>query len=155
MSTDRISRVVTLHDVAREAEVAVSTVSRALSNPDRVSRVTREHVQTVARRLGYQVGRGPQRTQMLGLLVHDITNPYNFGLIRGAEAQARAAGYTLVLGETQQNPELELTHAHRLRPAVDGLVLGATRLPAEELRELQAASPSCCSTANSMASPAS
>ena len=78
---------------------------------------------------------------MLGLLVHDITNPYNFGLIRGAEAQARAAGYTLVLGETQQNPEMELTHAHRLRPAVDGLVLGATRLPVAQLHELQAASP--------------
>jgi DNA-binding LacI/PurR family transcriptional regulator len=35
-------RTVTLQDVAREADVAVSTVSRALSNPDRVSRPMRE-----------------------------------------------------------------------------------------------------------------
>ena len=93
---------VTLHDVAREADVAVSTASRALSNPDRVSRATREHVQTVARRLGYRPNRRRAlpsgRTSMLALLVHDITNPHNFGLIRGAEAQARAAGYTLVIG---------------------------------------------------------
>ena len=41
-------RAVTLHDVAREAGVAVSTVSRALSNPERVSARTREHVQAVA-----------------------------------------------------------------------------------------------------------
>src|SRR5664279_6422960 len=46
--------MVTLHDVAREADVAVSTVSRALSNPDRVSRSTRDHVLLVARKLGYQ-----------------------------------------------------------------------------------------------------
>src|SRR6476469_3796090 len=75
VSTDRSTRpgTVTLHDVAREADVAVSTVSRALSNPDRVSRSTREHVQTVARRLGYQSNRAAiGRTQMLALLVHDI-----------------------------------------------------------------------------------
>ena len=54
-------RTVTLQDVAREADVAVSTVSRALSNPDRVSRPMRERVQEVARRLGYTSGRMPVR----------------------------------------------------------------------------------------------
>ena len=47
-------RAVTLEDVAREAGVAVSTVSRALSRPERVSARTREHVQAVARRLDYR-----------------------------------------------------------------------------------------------------
>src|SRR4051812_7062601 len=104
----RTPRAVTLHDVAREAGVAVSTVSRALSNPDRVSAHTRDHVQAIARRLDYHPNRVAQtlltgRTQMLALLVPDITNPHNFGLIRGAEAQARAAGYTLVLGDSQED----------------------------------------------------
>src|SRR6478735_3320537 len=143
VSTDRSTRpgAVTLHDVAREADVAVSTVSRALSNPDRVSRPTREHIQTVARRLGYRSNRVANRTQMLALLVHDITNPYNFGLIRGAEAQARAAGYTLVLGDTQQSSDLESTHAERLRSSVDGLLLGASRLPDDGLRDLAGHAP--------------
>ncbi|MDT7576625.1 MAG: hypothetical protein QOH17_2958, partial [Pseudonocardiales bacterium] len=44
-------RAVTLEDVAREAGVAVSTVSRALSNPERVSKRTREHVRAVAQRM--------------------------------------------------------------------------------------------------------
>jgi DNA-binding LacI/PurR family transcriptional regulator len=114
----------------------VSTVSRALSNPDRVSRATREHIQTVALRLGYRSNRAVARANMLALLVHDITNPYNFGLIRGAEAQARAAGYTLVLGDTQQSSDLESTHAERLRSSVDGLLLAASRLPDRGLREL-------------------
>jgi DNA-binding LacI/PurR family transcriptional regulator len=133
--------VPTLHDVAREAGVAVSTASRALSNPDRVSTRTREHVQGVARRLGYRPNRIAQalpsgRTRMLALLVTDITNPHHFGLIRGAEAQARAAGYTLVLGDTQGSPELESDHAGRLGSAVDGFVLASSRLPGAALHDL-------------------
>ncbi len=132
-------RGVTLQDVADEADVAVSTVSRALSNPERVSAATRHHVQSVATRLGYR--RKPAthetgRTPMLALLVADITNPSNFGLIRGAEAEARAAGYTLVLGDTQETPEFEKAHAERLAPAVEGLVLASSRLPDDDLLEL-------------------
>src|SRR5215210_7018028 len=105
-------RAVTLHDVAREAGVAVSTVSRALSDPDRVNVRTRERVQAVAQELGYRPNRLAQalptgRTRMLAVLVPDITNPHNFGLVRGAEAQARAAGSMLVIADTQAGPELE------------------------------------------------
>ena len=46
--------VITLQDVADEAGVAVSTASRALANPDRVSSATCQHVQSVAMRLGYK-----------------------------------------------------------------------------------------------------
>lgn len=140
------ARAVTLHDVAREAGVAVSTVSRALSNPDRVSPRTRAHVRAVAQRLDYQPNRIAQalpsgRTQMLALLVPDITNPHHFGLVRGAEAQARAAGYTLVIGDTQESPELESIHAQRLGSVVDGIVLAASRLPEDDLRALGSRRP--------------
>ncbi|MBW8764938.1 MAG: LacI family DNA-binding transcriptional regulator, partial [Geodermatophilales bacterium] len=92
----------------REAGVAVSTVSRALSDPQRVNARTREHVSAVAQRLGYRPNRLAQalptgRTGMLAVLVPDITNPHNFGLVRGAEAQARAAGSTLVIADTQES----------------------------------------------------
>jgi len=138
--------VITLQDVADEAGVAVSTASRALANPDRVSPATRQHVQSVARRLGYKHTRtagSPEtgRMPMLALLVADITNPSNFDVIRGAEAQARAAGYTLVLGDTQENPEFEKAHAERLRPAVEGFVLAGSRLPDDDLLELAEQQP--------------
>jgi DNA-binding LacI/PurR family transcriptional regulator len=134
-------RPVTLFDVAREAGVAVSTVSRALSNPGRVSRDTRDHVQAVARRLDYRPNRMARalpsgRSNMLALLVPDITNPHNFGLIRGAEAQARAAGYTLILGHTEENADLERSNAERLESVVDGMILASSRLPEADLREL-------------------
>jgi DNA-binding LacI/PurR family transcriptional regulator len=126
-------RAVTLHDVAREAGVAVSTVSRALSDPQRVNVTTREHVQAIARGLGYRPNRLAQalptgRTGMLAVLVPDITNPHNFGLVRGAEAQARAAGSTLIIADTQGGAELESAHLDRLASSVDGFVEGLASL---------------------------
>jgi DNA-binding LacI/PurR family transcriptional regulator len=134
-------RAATLHDVAREAGVAVSTVSRALTRPERVNAVTREHVQEVARRLGYRPNRIARalpsgRTLMLAVLVADITNPHHFGLIRGAEARARAGGRTLVLGDTRGDAALEAEHLDRLGSVVDGIVLAASRLPDAELVDL-------------------
>ncbi|MBL8927894.1 MAG: LacI family DNA-binding transcriptional regulator [Pseudonocardia sp.] len=133
--------MVTLQDVAREAGVAVSTASRALTHPERISPPTRARVQEVARRLGYRPNRIARavvsgRTQMLAVLVPDITNPHRLGLIRGAEERARAADRTLVLGDTRGDPGLEADHLDRLGSVVDGIVLASSRLPDADLREL-------------------
>ena len=140
------SRDVTLQDVAREAGVAVSTVSRALSNPERVNRRTREHVLAVAQRLDYQPNRLARalpsgRTQILALLVPDVTNPHNFALVHGAEAQARAAGYTLVVADTQGEPELETAQTERLGGLVDGMVFTSSRVSDEALARLRGRRP--------------
>ena len=96
--------------------------------------------------MGYRPNRLAQalptgRTRMLAVLVPDITNPHNFGLVRGAEAQARAAGSTLVIADTQAGPELEPAHLDRLASSVDGFVLAASRLPDAELQTLAGRSP--------------
>lgn len=132
---------VTIHDVAREAGVAASTVSRAFSDPRRLSPETREHVAEVAERMGYRpnpIARALPRgkTLMLALLVPDITNPYFFGLIRGAERQAAAAGYTLVLADTGESADTERAHFERLLRGVDGFVLASSRLSNERIRAL-------------------
>jgi DNA-binding LacI/PurR family transcriptional regulator len=139
-------RAVTLHDVAQRAGVAVSTVSRALSDPDRVNVRTRERVQAVARELNYRPNRLAQalptgRTGTLAVLVPDITNPHNFGLVRGAEAQARAAGSIVIIADTQGGPELETAHLDRLASSVDGFVLASSRLPDAELTSWAERSP--------------
>lgn len=139
----RIAAVPTIHDVAREAGVAASTVSRAFSNPQRVNVRTREHVLAVAERLDYRPNPLARalpsgRTTMVGLLVPDITNPFFFDLIRGAERQASAAGYTLILADTEESPEVEARHIDRLDRAVDGFVLASSRLSDAQLNELSA-----------------
>ena len=125
----------TLQDVAREADVAISTVSRALSNPDRVSRPMRERIQEVARRVGYTSARMPVRDSLLALMVSGIGNPYNAALIRGVESQARAAGSSVIVGDIADGPEVELAHIERLKDrGVDGIVLASSLLPEAELR---------------------
>ncbi|HEY1135739.1 MAG TPA: LacI family DNA-binding transcriptional regulator [Nocardioides sp.] len=133
-------RRATIADVAREAGVATSTVSRCFTNPTRINHVTREHVLAVAERLGYSPNPsaralGSGRSDTVGLLVPDITNPYFAGAIKGAERAAAAAGVTLVLGDTQERPANEEKLVRRLGAAVDGFVLVASRLSDPALRE--------------------
>jgi DNA-binding LacI/PurR family transcriptional regulator len=75
-------------------------------------------------------------TRTAALLVPDITNPYFFGVIRGGNREASAAGFTLVLAETEESPDLEIRHVDRLKQNVDGLILASSRLPDTDIREL-------------------
>jgi len=130
--------------VSREppkAGVAVATVSRAFSRPERVNARTREHVLMVAARIGYQptpAARAPTPalTDAIGVIVSDIANPHFFGLIRGAGREAAAANRSMILGETEQEPEIEKTLVRRLRSTVDGFVLAASRMTNDDLRDL-------------------
>jgi DNA-binding LacI/PurR family transcriptional regulator len=131
-------RRTTIVDVAAEAGVAASTVSRAFSNPGRVNVATREHVLQVAERLGYTPNPAARalesgRTNTVALVLPDITNPYFFGLIKGAERAAAAAGQTLVIGDTEENPAAEARVVRTLGPAVDGFVICSSRLPDADL----------------------
>ena len=136
----------TIIDVAKAAGVAPSTVSRAFSRPQRVNHVTREHVLAIADELGYVPNPAAQalesgRSRTVALLVPDITNPYFSGVIKGAERAAAAAGLTLLLGDTQENPAVEEQLVRRLGGAVDGFVLSASRLPEDELRRAAELNP--------------
>lgn len=129
----------TITDVAASAGVAASTVSRAFTNPGRVNADTRAHVLAVAKSLGYTPNAAARalesgRTNMLALLVPDITNPYFAGVIKGAERAAVEAGLSLVIGDTAERPAVEEQLAERLAGSVDGLVLAASRLPDDSLR---------------------
>ena len=141
-------RSVTLEDVARESQVAKSTVSRALNNPGRLNRATQLHIQQVADRLGYRpkpairatVTRGSdtRRTGTLALLVHDITNPYFLAIIRGAEKQAAASGFNMILAASQQDPHREAQLISRLTKSVDGFLLAYPQMPRSRIRSLAA-----------------
>ncbi|MFG2086886.1 LacI family DNA-binding transcriptional regulator [Spirillospora sp. NPDC048824] len=133
----------TIYHVAQEAGVSPSTVSRAMSNPGRVNAATAARVAEVAARLGYRTNTLARalpsgRTDTLALFVSDITNPHFFGVIRGAEHQARAAGCTLIVGDTEESPEVEARNIERLGPSVDGFVIAASRMSDEEITKLSA-----------------
>ena len=123
----------TIYDIARLADVNPSTVSRALSQPGRINAKTEERIRAAAKELNYRVNPIARalptgRTNTLGLIVADITNPVIFGIVRGAERAAAEAGYTLIVAESQESGEREAAAVERVLPAVDGLVLATTRL---------------------------
>lgn len=136
----------TIYDVARHLGVSPSTVSRALNKPGRINAKTEQRIRQAAAELNYRLnplGRGLQtgRTQTLGLILSDITNPVYFTLVRGAERIATSAGYTLVLAESQESPAQEAETAERLLQSIDGLVLVATRLDDELIEEFSERKP--------------
>jgi LacI family transcriptional regulator, repressor for deo operon, udp, cdd, tsx, nupC, and nupG len=136
----------TIYDIAKLAGVNPSTVSRALSKPGRVSAKTQKLIEDAAAELNYHVNPFARalptgRTSTLGLIVADITNPTFFGIIRGAESTATARNYTLMLAESAESPDTELTAARRMMATVDGLVLASPRMDDDRIRELAREKP--------------
>ena len=138
--------IATIYDIAKLAGVNPSTVSRALSKPGRVSAKTQKIIEDAAAELNYQVNPFARalptgRTQTIGLIVADITNPTFFDIIRGAETTGSARDYTLVLAESAESPETEVTAARRLLSTVDGLILASPRMDDDHIRDLAADKP--------------
>ena len=136
----RPGRSVTLDDVAREAKVAKSTVSRALNNPGRLNADTQDHVRQVAERLGYRPivtqRRNVAPAPPLALIVPGLTNPYFFALMRGAEHGAAATGRSLIVIDSQDDAQREASQVERLADSVSGFISASSRLPTARLRHL-------------------
>jgi LacI family transcriptional regulator len=112
--------VVTIRDVARAANVSISTVSHVLSGKRPTSGATRQRVEDVIQRLGYRPNRVAQslvwrRPFALGLIIPDITNPYFPAFALGAEDFVRERGYTLVLGNSEYDSNREASYLELVR----------------------------------------
>ena len=139
-------RPVTIYDVAREAGVAASTVSRAFSRPGRVNAATAERIREAAGRLGYRTNPLARalvttRTHMLALAVPDVTNPVFTEVIRGAQAAAEDAGYTVLLADAQESAVRERAALERILSVVDGVVLAGSRMSDSAIRMLAKQKP--------------
>lgn len=135
-------RRVTIKDIAREADVSPQTVSRAINDKGEISPQTREQILSIARRLGYRpnsIARSlaTRRTQNVGLVVPDVSNPFFAGVARGIEDAAHQANYNVFLCNTDENLERETSAIHSLEAQrVDGLILCSSRLSEQQLAKL-------------------
>ena len=96
------ARNATSHDIAREAGVSQSTVSRTLRNDPRVAPETAERVLRVAKRLGYFPNASARslvtrRSRTVAVVVADITNPFYPQLVEALHEQLGRAGYRMIL----------------------------------------------------------
>ena len=112
---------VTLSDVAREAGVSVATASRAVNGgARRVREELRERVVAAAARLNYTVNTQAQatargRTNVVGLIVHDIADPYFASIAAGVMRAAEQHGLLVTVGGTDGRPEREVEYLAALR----------------------------------------
>ena len=122
----------TARDVARLAGVSTSTVSHVLNGTRVVSDELRARVTDAAHELGYEanaVARSlkTRRSHTIALVTPDIGNPFFTSVVRGVEDVIGARGFTLILGNTAEDPHREEAYLRLLgAQRVDGLILVPT-----------------------------
>ena len=121
-----------IRDVAARAGVSVTTVSHTLNATRFVSAEAKAKVQEAAHALGYvpsEIARGLKHntTRTLGMLVPNNSNPYFAEIIRGVEHHCYGAGYSLLLCNSNDDPQQQADHLRVLAERrVDGIVLVAS-----------------------------
>lgn len=120
---------VTLKDIAKECNISVNSVSRALRNMPDIGPDTTKLVHETAMRLGYHknLAAGYLRTKksmILGLIVTDICNPVFSSMYKGIEKVCMETNYSLLLGNSNENAEEEnALISNMLNHGIDGLFL--------------------------------
>lgn len=118
-----------LGDIAREAGVSTATVSRVINNFSYVSHASRERVLDVVRRHNYYPsaharGLASGRSNLIGLVISDITNPFFPELVKGIEAAAYEQGYEVILADTNYDPRRMSNYVRRfIERGVHGVAL--------------------------------
>ncbi len=124
----------TMKDIAKRAGVSVSTVSRVLSDSPGVGDEVRSIVRDAVTSTGYTPNRlasnlRRQTTTVWGLLISDIQNTFFTGLVRAVEDVAHAAGYSLILCNSDEDLEKE---AHYIDVLVSEQISGLLITPEDE-----------------------
>jgi LacI family transcriptional regulator len=111
---------VTMHQIARAASVSLGTVSHVINGTATVREPLRQRVLKAVKSLGYEpneLSRGLRlnRTNMIGMIIPDITNPFFPGVVRGVEDVAYKDSYRLVLCNTDNDPTKEAVYLGQLK----------------------------------------
>lgn len=133
-----------IKDIARLAGVSTATVSRALSNPDRVSEATRAQVMAVVQAHDYRANSQArslrvQRTDTVLALVPNLGNPFFSEIIAGIQDSLAPAGVDLLVADTlSQQARRQSAVSHLQGARADGLICLDGALPADSLADLTA-----------------
>ncbi len=134
-------KAVSIKEVALRAGVSVGTVSNVLNRPDSVAEPTRLAVVAAIDELGF-VRNGSAsrlrstRSHVVGLVVHDIGNPFFAEVARGAEQALELRGYTVMLCNSAATPDRQQRHLHFLEEQRVAGVLLTPVDPSRDRREL-------------------
>lgn len=129
------TKIASLRDVARAAGVSVSTASRVLSGSSHpVSEPTRRRVLEAAERLGFEPNRlaralATARSRTIGVVVHDVSDPYYAEIVRGLEDAAESRDHALFVSSSDRDVDKELAVMRAfVANQVDAIVLVASAI---------------------------
>jgi LacI family transcriptional regulator len=136
---------VTLKELAARANVHASTISRVANNDPglRIAAATRSRIEALLRETGYQpngIARGlkMRQTNVLAVVIPDVTNPFFAALFRGVEDAAAPNGFNVLLCNTDGLPERQRSHLQSLQVRrVDGVILASSFLKDPSVHELR------------------
>lgn len=129
----------TIRDVARQAQVSIASVSRALNGLGNVRQETRERVIEAAAELGYVPHAGARslslaRAHAVGVVLPDLHGEFFSEFVRGMDREASRRGYVLLLSNIHDESEQAANALRAMRGRVDGLIVMAPHLSAQMLR---------------------
>lgn len=123
------SKAITIYDIAREAGVSPSTVSRVLTSRAKVSSGKRDRVLEVIEKYNFKPntfakGLAETKSKTIGVLMADVRNPYYASMFVACEMAARREGYSVILYNFLGDVELEEELLERLmEQRVDAIIL--------------------------------
>jgi LacI family repressor for deo operon, udp, cdd, tsx, nupC, and nupG len=136
-------RKTSIKDIARLARVSYSTVSRALSGSHEVSTRTADQIRRIAEDSGYRVSAAARalvmgRSQTIGVVVNSITDPFVAAVVRGIEDTAERGGYSVVLANSNAEPEREVRVVRSFEERrVDGIIVTSSRVGVLYIPEIE------------------
>lgn len=134
----------TIKRVADRAGVSIATVSRVFADPQAVSDTLRLRVEEAARALNYRPSRAARTlrvgtSQAVGVVIPDLENPFFTAVVRGIEVVLRAAGYTLLLANSDEDAAREHEVLQTLRAdGVAGIIFVPINAARDAYREVLA-----------------
>lgn len=129
-------RITSIKDIARLARVSHSTVSRALHGNHQVSAQTAERIRKIAEKAGYRASAAARslvkgRSDTIGVVVTNISDPFVAGVVSGIEDMAEKHGYSVFLANSNADPEREVRVVRSFEERrVDGIIVTSSRVGA-------------------------
>ncbi len=132
----------TIKDIAKQAGVSHTTVSRALHNSPLISGATTRRIQQIAADLQYQPSSAARslktrRSLVLGVIVSHIDDPFFSEVLQGIDDVAQENGYSLFIAASQHDPTREHAIVQTMREhRVDGVILCSPRFTPDQTSQL-------------------
>lgn len=124
-----MKRQITLKHIAKELEVSISTVSKALKNSDEISRDTKEKIQAFAKLYNYKpnniaVSLKNKRTKNIGVIIPEIVHHFFTTVFRGIEKYANNLGYNVIVCVSDESFDKEVINMEMLaNGSIDGFIM--------------------------------